>query len=99
VGNGLVGDTFWIVAEHGHQANYVRNLVRDSHVRVRVRRGLRPIWREGEATVLDEDDPHARQRMLSRGHPLRALNACVVRVMGTELLTVRIDLTPLPTPG
>jgi hypothetical protein len=26
VGNGLAGDTFWLVAAHGTQADYVRNL-------------------------------------------------------------------------
>ena len=92
VGDGLVGDTFWIVAEHGHQANYVRNIKADPHVRVKIRTGLRPRWREGVATVVPFDDPHARQRSLGRWHPLRALNAAVVRVMGTELLTIRIDL-------
>ncbi|MBV8159629.1 MAG: nitroreductase family deazaflavin-dependent oxidoreductase [Acidimicrobiia bacterium] len=97
VGNGLVGDTFWIVAEHGYAANYVRNLMRDPHVRVKVRRGVRPTWREGVAVVLADDDPHARQWLLGRRHPLRALNAAVVRVMGTELLTVRIDLDPSST--
>ena len=92
VGDGLVADTFWIVAEHGQEANYVRNLLANPRVRVKVRSGLRPRWREGVATVLAEDDPHARQRVLSRRHPLRALNAAVVRVMGTDLLTIRIDL-------
>jgi deazaflavin-dependent oxidoreductase (nitroreductase family) len=92
VGNGLVGDTFWIVAEHGYRANYVRNLQVDPTVRVKVRDGLRPVWRQGVAHVLEADDPHARQRDLSRWHPLRALNAAFVRVMGSELLTVRIDL-------
>jgi deazaflavin-dependent oxidoreductase (nitroreductase family) len=92
VGNGLIGDTFWIVAEHGHDANYVRNLKRDPRVRVKVRKGLRPVWRQGHARVLEDDDPHDRQRALSRGHPLRALNAAVVRVMGTDLLTIRIEL-------
>ena len=92
VGNGLVGDTFWLVAEHGYVANYVRNLIADPRVRVKVRRGLKPTWREGIATALPDDDPHARQRALSRWHPLRALNAVVVRVMGVQLLTIRIDL-------
>ena len=94
VGNGLAGDTFWIVAEQGHHTGYVRNIKRDPHVRVKVRRGLRPVWRDGVAHVVEDDDPHARQRFLSRWHPLRALNAAVVRVMGTELLTVRVDLEP-----
>lgn len=38
VGNGLDGDTLWIVAEHGHRANYVRNLEADPHVRVKIGR-------------------------------------------------------------
>jgi deazaflavin-dependent oxidoreductase (nitroreductase family) len=92
VGNGLVGDTLWIVAEHGHFANYVRNIESNPLVRVKVRSGLRSVWREGLARILDDDDPHARQRFLSRWHPLRVLNAAVVRVMGTDLVTVRIDL-------
>jgi deazaflavin-dependent oxidoreductase (nitroreductase family) len=92
VGNGLVGDTFWIVAEQGHHASYVRNIHRDPRVRVKVRKGFRPVWRQGIAEVMEDDDPYARQRFLCRWHPLRALNAAVVRVMGTDLLTVRIDL-------
>lgn len=94
VGDGLVGDTFWIVAEHGCRADYVRNLQAEPRVRVKVRHGWRPVWREGIAHVLEADDPHARQRDLSRWHPLRALNAVFVRVLGSELLTVRIDLYP-----
>lgn len=94
VGSGLVGDTFWVVAEHGYEANYVRNLLADPHVRVKARRGLRPAWREGIAVVLPDDDPHVRQHALGRRHPLRALNALVVRLMGTDLLTIRIDLLP-----
>lgn len=92
VGNGRVGNTFWIVSEHGRQAGYVRNIQRNPRVRVRMRSGLRFAWFTGTATVLPDDDPYARQKMLSRWHPFRALNAMVVRVMGTELLTVRIDL-------
>jgi deazaflavin-dependent oxidoreductase (nitroreductase family) len=92
VGNGLVGETFWIVAEHGRHAGYVRNIEADPRVRVKVRVGLRAVWRDGTAHVLEDDDPYARQRALSRWHPLRALNAAVVCVMATDLLTVRVDL-------
>jgi deazaflavin-dependent oxidoreductase (nitroreductase family) len=92
VGNGLVGKTFWIVAEHGRHADYVRNIASDPRVRVKVRRGLRAVWWAGTAQVLDHDDPYVRQRLLARWHPLRALNAAIVRVMGTHLLTIRIDL-------
>jgi deazaflavin-dependent oxidoreductase (nitroreductase family) len=92
VGNGLEGATFWIVAEHGHRAAYVRNIEANPRVRLKVRRGLRYGWVSGTARTLEEDDPRARQRALGRGHPLRALNAAAVRGFGTELLTVRIDL-------
>ena len=93
VGNGLVGTQFWIVAEHGDRAAYVRNIRADPRVRVQLRRGLRVVWVTGTATVLDDDDPWARQRRIVGGrHPLRALNAMIVRVLGTRLLTVRIDL-------
>jgi deazaflavin-dependent oxidoreductase (nitroreductase family) len=92
VGNGLVGNTFWIVAEHGRDAGYVRNLARNPRVRIKARRGIRTVWTAGTADVLDDDDPYARQRTLARWHPLRALNAAIVRVMGTDLLTIRIDL-------
>ena len=84
VGNGLDGDTFWIAAEHGRRAGYVRNLTADPRVRVFVRGR----WRTGTATILPDDDPLERQRSLPR------LNARFVRLMGTELLTIRIDLDP-----
>lgn len=84
VGNGLIGHTFWIVAEHGHQAAYVRNI--EANPRVRVKVGHR--WLDGTARLLEDDDPVARQRSLD------PLNARMVRAMGTALLTVRVDLDP-----
>jgi deazaflavin-dependent oxidoreductase (nitroreductase family) len=92
VGDGLMGHTFWIVAEHGADAGYVRNIKEDPCVRVQIRRGVRTRWYDGTATVLEGDDPYARQRQLCRRHPLRAVNAAMVRVLGTDLVTVRIDL-------
>ncbi len=86
MGNGLDGDTFWIVAEHGRRAGYVRNIEADPRVRIRV--GGR--WRTGRATVMPDDDPRRRQREIG----LR-FNATVVRAMGTDLLTVRVDLDPI----
>ena len=82
VGNGLDGDTFWLVAEHGRRANYVRNIMASPRVRVRVNGR----WRAGVATLLPDDDPRARQRKLRPG------NARFVRIMGTDLLSIRIDL-------
>ena len=92
VGNGLDDGTFWIVAEHGRKAGYVRNLEHDPRVRIKIRHGLRYTWREGTAQVLPDDDTRERQRAFGKGHPGRRLNALVVRTMGTDLLTVRIDL-------
>ena len=83
VGNGLVDGVFWLVAAHGRQADYVRNLERDPAVRVKIGRR----WHTGTATVLDDDDAGARSRML----PHR-MDAALGRLMQTEPLTVRIDL-------
>lgn len=77
-------NTFWIVAEMGRKAGYVRNIEADPRVRVRLRRG----WRAGTAQLVDGADAHARLRTLSR------LNAAGVRAMGTDLLVVRVDLDP-----
>ena len=86
VTNGLKrgSNTFWIVAEQGRKAAYVRNIEADPRVRVRVGRR----WRSGVAHVLEDDDTRARQRGMPRIH------AASVRAMGTELVTVRIDLDP-----
>lgn len=92
VGDGWDDGAFWIVAEHGPDAGYVRNLMRDPRVRLKVRRGLHTEWRTGSAHVMPDDDPHARQRTIARGSPGRMLNAYAVRVLGTHLLTVRVDL-------
>ncbi len=92
VGNGRSGSTLWVIAEHGLQAGYVRNILADPHVRVRLRLGLRYRWVDGLAEVLPDDDAVARQRRIIRWHPLRAVNALNVRTLGTDLLTVRIAL-------
>lgn len=90
VGDGLDGDTFWIVSEHGHRSDYVRNIRVDPRVRVRIRGR----WRSGTAAIFVGDDPRERQRMLGHLHAGARINALAVRSFGTELLTVRIDLDP-----
>jgi deazaflavin-dependent oxidoreductase (nitroreductase family) len=97
VGNGRMGNTFWIIAEHGARAGYVRNIQHDPRVRVRLRMGWRFRWAPGIAEILPDDDALARQRRIIRWHPLRAFNAMNVRVLGTDLLTVRVQLLPEPT--
>jgi deazaflavin-dependent oxidoreductase (nitroreductase family) len=83
VGDGLRGRHFWIVAEHGRHANYVRNIERDPRVRVNVRRR----WRTGTAHLLPDDDPRARLRRLKR-----PLNDAGLVLMASEMLVIRIDL-------
>jgi len=93
VGNGRKGEEFWIIAEHGTRAGYVRNIQHDPHVRVRLRTGLRYRWVPGIATICPGDDPLARQRHIIAWHPLRALNAINVRMLGADLLTVHVQLS------
>lgn len=101
VGNGRVGTTLWVIAEHGDRAGYVHNIRTDSRVEVLIRTcGTRMEWVTGHAVVLDGDDPHARQwALIGWRHPWRLLNALTVRVLGTTLRTVRIDLDPAPFRG
>ena len=81
----LEGDTLWIVTEHGRKAAYVRNIEADPRVRVRVGRR----WRSGTATLLPDEDWRALQRRLPS-----KLSSATVRLMGTDHLTIRVDLDP-----
>ena len=90
VTDGLDGDSFWIVAEHGQHAAYVRNI--EANPRVRVRIGRR--WRTGSARSLPDDDPRLRLRTVARTRRRSFVNAATVALMQTELLTVRVDLDP-----
>jgi len=81
-----------IVAEHGQKAAYVRNIMDNPRVRLKLRDGLRARWHTGTAHLLLDDDPRERQRWLKTQLPGSASNAAAVRFFGTQLLTVRIDL-------
>ena len=63
----------------------MRNI--EANPRVRVKVGRR--WRTGTAHPMPDDDPRERQRRM----PNR-LNSAMVRVMASELLTVKVDLDP-----
>lgn len=95
VGDGRVYERFWIIAEHGTQASYVRNIANNPRVRLKVREGLRARWLAGTAYLLAEDDPRARQRWLAQQRPSTWLNAVAVRGFGTDLLTIRVELDPV----
>ena len=92
VGDGRVGDQFWLVAEHGMKAGYVRNVQSNPRVRLKLRDGLMSRWHAGTAHLLFDDDPRERQRWLATRLPRARSNARAVRLFGTQLLTVRIDL-------
>ncbi|MBB2772897.1 MULTISPECIES: nitroreductase/quinone reductase family protein [Mycolicibacterium] len=83
LGGKRIGDQFWFVSEFGERSQYIRNIKADPHVRVR----LRGRWHTGVAHLVPEDDPHARLRELPQ------FNSFGVRTFGTDLLTVRVDLT------
>ncbi len=82
VGNGLRGDKFWIVTEHGWSSHYVKNIQANPSVRVRVGRR----WYAGVAHILEDDDPYERMRKLKRA------NDVAVRAIGTQHLVIRVDL-------
>ena len=92
IGDGRVGNQFWLVAEHGREASYVRNITANPRVRVKLRDGLRMRWYQGTAHLLPDDNPRERQRWLAKQRPSTWMNAMAVRGFGTKLLTVRIDL-------
>jgi deazaflavin-dependent oxidoreductase (nitroreductase family) len=81
---GLDGDTLWIVSMFGQQAHYVRNILAEPRVRVKVGGS----WRGGTARVVEDDDAKAR---IARIDPL---NTSAARRYGTDHLTVRVDLDP-----
>jgi len=85
IGNGLDGDRFWLIAAHGRQADYVRNLIAEPAVRVLAGRS----WRRGTAVPLPGDDTARRSRTLPYGW-----DAAIGRALATTPLTIRIDLEP-----
>lgn len=82
IGGRRTGKAFWLVSEFGRQSNYVRNLEANPRVRLQINGE----WLSGTATVVEDDDPRARMRSLGR------LNSLLVRQLGNELLSIRIDL-------
>lgn len=77
------GTTVWIVSEFGRGSNYVRNIEANPNVRVRIGR----TWHTGLASILPDDDARERLRHLPR------YNSLVVRAVGSDLLTVQIELS------
>jgi deazaflavin-dependent oxidoreductase (nitroreductase family) len=82
VGGRLIGNQFWMVSEHGARSHYVLNIEANPAVRLRIN----GTWRTGTAHLLPDDDAVARLKELP------TLNSAVVRAVGSDLLTLRIDL-------
>jgi deazaflavin-dependent oxidoreductase (nitroreductase family) len=81
VGGRVVDGQFWMVSEHGEHSHYVLNIKANPRVRVRIGGE----WRAGTAHLLPDDDPVARLSQLP------GMNSAIVKLMGSELLTVRVD--------
>jgi deazaflavin-dependent oxidoreductase (nitroreductase family) len=89
VGNGLDGSVFWIVAEHGARCDYVKNLLADPKVRVKVGRR----WFRGTASIVQDDDSLGRRRILDRKNGMIGkADGVIFRASASEPLTVRVDL-------
>jgi len=84
VGNGLDGDTFWLVASHGTQADYVRNLL--AQPRVRVKAG--GAWRSGTAVVATWTDASVDEAFRSIPWVEEDLRASADRVMTLVGITI-----------
>ncbi|MGH3446495.1 MAG: nitroreductase/quinone reductase family protein [Nocardioidaceae bacterium] len=96
VGNGLEGDTFWLVAEHGESSDYVQNLMAEPQVRVKAGGE----WRSGVAVAMPDDDGLTRRQQLDRAHGLSGrLDGLMFRAAATQPLTIRIDLDPTNDSG
>ncbi|HET7667847.1 MAG TPA: nitroreductase/quinone reductase family protein, partial [Mycobacterium sp.] len=83
LGGSRVGDQFWLVSEFGEKSQYVKNIKANPNVRVR----LNGRWHTGIAHLVPDDDPHERLKSLPK------FNSMGVRTWGTDLLTIRVDLT------
>jgi deazaflavin-dependent oxidoreductase (nitroreductase family) len=89
VGGAMLGSTFWVVAVHGSDSAYVKNLTAEPAVRVKMRRS----WYSGRAAVVPDDDPLARHHQIvaANGWVGRA-DSVFFRASATTPLSVRVDL-------
>jgi|SRR5262247_3362638 len=61
-------------------------------IRLKVPNGFKSNWYTGTAHLLLDDDPRERRRWLASQLPSSTGNSRAVRLFGTHLLTLRIDL-------
>ena len=85
------GDVVWLVAEHGWGCGYVCNISADPRVRLKIG----PHWHAGRATLLPEDDAWRRRAAIDRqGGWLGRADGVFFKVLGSQPMTVRVDLSP-----
>lgn len=100
VGNGMVDGTFWLIAARGRSADYVRNLIQQPAVRVKIGRR----WSRGVATLQPDDDPERRLADILAHHgrlrrfDARALQSSI-RLLDSTPMVVRIALETDTTQG
>jgi 2-polyprenyl-6-hydroxyphenyl methylase / 3-demethylubiquinone-9 3-methyltransferase len=95
VGNGLDGNVFWLVAEHGLRCDYVKNLV--AHPQIEIKAGGQ--WRRGTTTIVPDDDAATRRRRLDKANGLFGrLDGLIFTSTATDPITIRVDLEPTLIP-
>lgn len=89
VGGARPGPAFWVVAAQGKDSAYVKNLMAEPAVRVKVERS----WYSGRAAVVPDDDPLARHRQIvaANGWVGRA-DGVFFRASATTPISARVDL-------
>ncbi|SDI92710.1 deazaflavin-dependent oxidoreductase, nitroreductase family [Frankineae bacterium MT45] len=85
IGGRVIDGAFWLVSDHGEKSNYVRNIKANPLVRIRIANE----WRPATARLVPDDDPRLRLKKLPK------FNGMLVRALGTDLLSVRLDLDPV----
>jgi deazaflavin-dependent oxidoreductase (nitroreductase family) len=92
--NGLDGQVFWLVAQTGRDADWVRNIEAEPRVRVKVS-GPNAAWRTGTAHIVADDDPRERLRAVGRADLSRKLCVATSGAVATNPISVRVDLDPV----
>jgi deazaflavin-dependent oxidoreductase (nitroreductase family) len=85
----LDGKQVWLVAEAGRQADYVKNLLAQPQVRIRVGGA----WRSGRASLVDDADPVELRRRIEHANGLVGrIDGLAFRAAASDMTTIRIDL-------
>jgi deazaflavin-dependent oxidoreductase (nitroreductase family) len=95
VGGHLERTTYWLVAQRGDDSDYVKNLLANPLVRLKIRNR----WHLGSATLLPGDDGLARRRQLDRANKwIGRADGLIFRAGAHDPRTIRIDLDASPRP-